>query len=43
MKSRMNKLEKLFYKSVFAKIKNGDAVSFKTRMRWVKLHLEKTY
>jgi hypothetical protein len=42
-KSRMNKLEKVFYKTVLAKIENGDCVNFKTRMYWLGLHLNKTY
>jgi hypothetical protein len=42
-KTRMNETEKLFYKSLFAKIKSGRAVSEKARHAWLELHFSKTY
>jgi hypothetical protein len=42
-KKRMNAIEKVFYKTVLTKINNGDEINFKTRMYFIKLHLDKTF
>jgi hypothetical protein len=42
-KARMNETEKLFYKTVFQKIKIKSEVSREVLEYWLELHLTKTY